>query len=44
MTMSCSAFLGNIRDAFKKNPDLTNLLMDDFFADAITRCQVRSSG
>ena len=34
-----SAFLGNIRDAFKKNPDLTNLLLDDFFADAITRCQ-----
>jgi 6-phosphogluconate dehydrogenase len=34
-----SVFLGNIRDAFKKNPDLTNLLMDDFFADALARCQ-----
>jgi 6-phosphogluconate dehydrogenase len=34
-----SRFLGNIRDAFKKNPELTNLLLDDFFAEAIQRCQ-----
>eukprot|EP01147_Barroeca_monosierra_P001519 gene1519-4670_t len=34
-----SVFLGNIRDAFQKNPNLTNLLIDDFFATAIMRCQ-----
>jgi hypothetical protein len=34
-----SRFLGNIRDAFKKHPDLPNLLLDDFFAKAITGCQ-----
>ena len=26
-----SRFLGNIKDAFEINPDLENLLMDDFF-------------
>jgi len=26
-----SAFLGKIRDAFAKNPNLYNLLLDDFF-------------
>jgi 6-phosphogluconate dehydrogenase len=35
-----SAFLGNIRDAFQKNPDLSNLLLDDFFASALERCQI----
>ena len=35
-----SAFLGNIKDAFIKNPDLQNLLLDDFFKDAIHKCQV----
>ena len=34
-----SVFLGNIRDAFTKNPELPSLLLDDFFADAIHRCQ-----
>eukprot|EP00049_Salpingoeca_infusionum_P025283 m.18444 g.18444 ORF g.18444 m.18444 type:complete len:484 (-) comp7863_c1_seq1:163-1614(-) len=34
-----SVFLGNIRDAFQKNPELPNLLLDDFFAEAIQRCQ-----
>ncbi len=34
-----SVFLGNIRDAFQKNPNLTNLLLDDFFHTAIDRCQ-----
>lgn len=34
-----SVFLGNIRDAFKKNPELPNLLLDDFFAKAIIDCQ-----
>jgi 6-phosphogluconate dehydrogenase len=43
-TCCCSAFLGNIRDAFKKNPELTNLMMDDFFAAALHRCQVRGVG
>ena len=35
-----SVFLGNIKSAFEKNPELTNLLLDDFFAEAIHRCQV----
>jgi len=34
-----SAFLGNIKTAFDKNPDLSNLLLDDFFRDAIHSCQ-----
>ena len=36
----CSVFLGNIKEAFDKNPGLTNLLLDDFFKDAIHRGQV----
>jgi 6-phosphogluconate dehydrogenase len=31
-----SRFLGNIRDAFERNSQLENLLLDDFFIDAIT--------
>jgi len=34
-----SVFLGNIKDAFVKNPDLENLLMDDFFTNAIHQAQ-----
>ncbi|XP_067946945.1 6-phosphogluconate dehydrogenase, decarboxylating-like [Watersipora subatra] len=34
-----SRFLGNIREAFTKNPELKNLLMDDFFKKAILDCQ-----
>ena len=34
-----SRFLGNIKEAFDKNPKLTNLLMDDFFKKAILDCQ-----
>jgi 6-phosphogluconate dehydrogenase len=34
-----SRFLGNIRDAFEKNPDLTNLLIDGFFETALRRAQ-----
>jgi len=34
-----SAFLGNIKTAFDKNPDMSNLLLDDFFRDAIHSCQ-----
>lgn len=34
-----SVFLGNIKSAFDKNPNLTNLLLDDFFMDAIHKCQ-----
>ena len=34
-----SVFLGNIRDAFNKNPGLTNLLLDPFFEDAIRNAQ-----
>lgn len=35
-----SQFLGNIKQAFDKNPQLTNLLLDDFFKKAVTDCQV----
>jgi 6-phosphogluconate dehydrogenase len=34
-----SRFLGKIRDAFDKNPNLHNLLLDDFFRDVIHNCQ-----
>lgn len=34
-----SAFLGNIKIAFEKNPKLSNLLLDDFFANAMKECQ-----
>jgi 6-phosphogluconate dehydrogenase len=34
-----SRFLGNIRDAFEKNPDLTNLLVDEFFDAAVRKAQ-----
>jgi 6-phosphogluconate dehydrogenase len=34
-----SAFLGDIKKAFDKNPDLTNLLMDDFFSSALNKYQ-----
>ncbi len=34
-----SRFLGNIKAAFDKNPALDNLLLDDFFRDAIHSCQ-----
>lgn len=39
-----SVFLGNIKTAFDKNPDLTCLLLDDFFRKAIEDCQVRGVG
>ncbi len=34
-----SAFLGKIKEAFAGNPNLTNLLLDDYFRDVIERCQ-----
>eukprot|EP00036_Acanthoecidae_sp_10tr_P010468 CAMPEP_0182922526 /NCGR_PEP_ID=MMETSP0105_2-20130417/4855_1 /TAXON_ID=81532 ORGANISM="Acanthoeca-like sp., Strain 10tr" /NCGR_SAMPLE_ID=MMETSP0105_2 /ASSEMBLY_ACC=CAM_ASM_000205 /LENGTH=487 /DNA_ID=CAMNT_0025060155 /DNA_START=161 /DNA_END=1624 /DNA_ORIENTATION=+ len=34
-----SVFLGNIKDAFTKNPELVSLLLDDFFAAAVKSCQ-----
>ena len=34
-----SAFLGKIKEAFDKNPDLTNLLLDPFFKDAVEKAQ-----
>lgn len=34
-----SRFLGNIKEAFDKNPDLKNLLLDDFFKKEILRSQ-----
>jgi 6-phosphogluconate dehydrogenase len=35
-----SAFLGDIKRAFDRNAQLTNLLMDDFFATAIKNASV----
>jgi 6-phosphogluconate dehydrogenase len=32
-------FLEDIKNAFKKNPDLTNLLLDDYFKKVITDCE-----
>jgi len=34
-----SAFLGDIKKAFDKDPHLSNLLLDDFFRDAVHQCQ-----
>ncbi len=34
-----SAFLGKIKEAFDKNPELNNLLLDKYFQDVIARCQ-----
>ena len=36
-----SRFLGKIKEAFDKNPKLTNLLLDDFFRGEIKKCQKR---
>jgi len=34
-----SAFLGKIKDAFDKNHELVNLLLDPFFQEAVTKAQ-----
>ncbi len=34
-----SLFLGDIKEAFRKNPNLKNLLLDNFFVDAIQLAQ-----
>jgi 6-phosphogluconate dehydrogenase len=34
-----SAFLGKIKAAFQTKPELTNLLLDSYFTEVITRCQ-----
>jgi 6-phosphogluconate dehydrogenase len=34
-----SVFLGKIKEAFDNNPDLTNLLLDPFFKDAVEKSQ-----
>ncbi len=34
-----SAFLGKIKEAFDNNPDLTNLLLDPFFEEAVQTAQ-----
>jgi 6-phosphogluconate dehydrogenase len=34
-----SVFLGKIKEAFDKKPDLTNLLLDPFFKDAVEKTQ-----
>ncbi len=34
-----SAFLGEIKKAFDKNPELVNLLLDPFFVDAVAKAQ-----
>jgi len=35
-----SVFLGNIKSAYDKKESLENLLLDEFFTDAINKCQV----
>jgi 6-phosphogluconate dehydrogenase len=34
-----SVFLGRIKEAFDKNPDLENLLVDGYFREVLERCQ-----
>ena len=34
-----SAFLGKIKEAFKNNPSITNLLLDPFFKDKVDKAQ-----
>lgn len=34
-----SIFLSKIREAFDRTPDLSNLLLDPYFTDAVHRCQ-----
>jgi 6-phosphogluconate dehydrogenase len=34
-----SVFLGKIKEAFDKNPELSNLLLDPFFTDAVEQAQ-----
>ena len=34
-----SRFLGKIKEAFDRDPALTNLLLDDFFRQAVAECQ-----
>jgi len=34
-----SAFLGKIKEAFEKNPNLSNLIMDDYFGDILQKSQ-----
>src|SRR5207248_6831211 len=34
-----SVFLGKIKEAFDRNPDLTNLLVDPYFAAELERAQ-----
>ena len=34
-----SAFLGKIKEAFDRNPQLSNLLVDPYFAGELARCQ-----
>jgi len=34
-----SVFLGKIKEAFDKNPDLSNLIMDDYFGDILMTAQ-----
>jgi 6-phosphogluconate dehydrogenase len=34
-----SVFLGKIKEAFERNPKLTNLLLDPFFKDAVEKAQ-----
>jgi 6-phosphogluconate dehydrogenase len=34
-----SAFLGKIKEAFDRNPALSNLLLDPYFSEVIARCQ-----
>jgi 6-phosphogluconate dehydrogenase len=35
-----SAFLGKIKEAFDRNPELENLLLDPFFSEAVEKAQI----
>lgn len=39
-TSTHSVFLGKIKEAFDRNGDLQNLLLDSFFSNAVQECQV----
>lgn len=36
----CSVFLGKIKEAFDRDGELQNLLLDSFFSQAVQDCQV----
>ena len=39
LTMDPIVYISSFREAFAKDPELSNLLLDDFFRDAVHECQ-----